>query len=183
MSIKVVAKFILKNYMSPRDWAQLDHDEDTRTLREYTELFEDFPEDALINKVKELLETLLKNNNFEGQTKVTVDNNREKYTLVREGTSEAEFKKLVKDFNENEGSLLEDENAQFGIGYIYLDIVPGSYNANMMEGGSRKRRRRKQRKSRKSKSKKVVRVKKVMLNENINIYTFTPFHIYNLISY
>jgi len=39
--------------MSPRDWAQLDHEEDTRTLREYTELFEDFPEDALINKVKE----------------------------------------------------------------------------------------------------------------------------------
>jgi len=140
--------------MSPRDWAQLDHEEDIRTLREYTELFEDFPEDALINKVKELLETLVKNNNFEGQTKVTVDNNREKYTVIREGTTEAEFKKLVKEFNENEGSILEDENAHFGIGYIYLDIVPGSYNANMMEGGSRKSRRRKQHKSRKSRKSK-----------------------------
>ena len=153
MSIKVIPKFILKNYMSPRDWAQLDHEEDTRTLREYTELFEDFPEDALIHKVKELLETLVKNNNFEGQTKVTVDNNREKYTVVREGTTEAEFKKLVKEFNENEGSLLEDENAHFGIGYLYLDIVPGSYNANMMEGGSRQRKSRKS-KSKKSRSKK-----------------------------
>ena len=154
MSIKVISKFILKKYMNERDWAHLDHDEDTRTLREYTEQFEDFPEDALIHKVKELVETLLKNNNFEGQTKVTVDNNREKYTLVREGTSEAEFRKLVKDFNENEGSLLEDENAQFGIGYLYLNIVPGSYNANMMEGGSKKRKSKKSRKQRKSKGKK-----------------------------
>jgi hypothetical protein len=131
-------------------------------LRQYTAQNEDFPEDPLIHKVKELLETLLKNNNFEGQTKITVDNNREKYTLVREGTSEAEFRQLVKDFNENEneGSLLEDENAHFGIGYLYLNIVPGSYNANMMEGGSRKSRRRKQRKSRKSKSKKSRKSKK-----------------------
>ncbi len=131
-------------------------------MRQYTAQNEDFPEDPLIHKVKELLETLLKNNNFEGQTKITVDNNREKYTLVREGTSEAEFRQLVKDFNENEneGSLLEDENAHFGIGYLYLNIVPGSYNANMMEGGSRKSRRRKQRKSRKSKSKKSRKSKK-----------------------
>ena len=159
MSIKVIPKFILKNYMNERDWAQLDHEEDTRTLREYTSQNEDFPEDALIHKVKELVETLVKNNNFEGQTKVTVDNNREKYTVVREGTTEAEFKKLVKEFNENEGSLLEDENAHFGIGYIYLDIVPGSYNANMMVGGSRKHKQR--RKSRKSlKSKKSRKSKK-----------------------
>jgi hypothetical protein len=153
MSIKVIPKFILKKYMNERDWAQLDHEEDTRTLRQYTAQNEDFPEDALIHKVKELLETLVKNNNFEGQTKVTVDNNREKYTVIREGTTEAEFKKLVKDFNENEGSILEDENAHFGIGYIYLDIVPGSYNANMMEGGSRKSKSKKS-KSKKSKSKK-----------------------------
>ena len=98
MSIKVIPKFILKKYMNERDWAQLDHEEDTRTLREYTAQNEDFPEDALINKVKELLETLVKNNNFEGQTKVMVDNNREKYTVVREGTTEAEFRQLVKDF-------------------------------------------------------------------------------------
>jgi hypothetical protein len=162
MSIKVIPKFILKKYMNERDWAQLDHEEDTRTLREYTAQNEDFPEDALINKVKELLETLVKNNNFEGQTKVMVDNNREKYTVVREGTNEAEFKKLVKEFNENEGSLLEDENAHFGIGYLYLDIVPGSYNANMIEGGSKKRKSKtsKGKKSRSKKNKRKNKTKK-----------------------
>lgn len=154
MSIEVIPKFILKNYMNPRDWAQVDHDEDRRTLRQYTNQNENFPEDALNNRVKELLEALLKNN-FEGHAKVSIDNNREKYTLVREGTSEAQFKKLIlEDFQELEYDLLEDENTQFGIGYLYLDIVPGSYNANMMAGCSRRRRKNKSKKSRKSKKNK-----------------------------
>ena len=130
MSIKVIPKFLLKNYIDENEWDDIDHFEESLTLCEYIEQIEDFPEEALINKVKEQFNALL-TWEFEGQTKVIIDNNRENYTLMRERTSEAQFKQLLDEFNAYEYGILKDENARFGTGFIYLDIVPNSYNVNI----------------------------------------------------
>jgi len=130
MSIKVIPIFLLKKYIDENEWNDIDHFEDSVTLSEYIEQIDDFPDEALINKVKEQFNALL-TWEFKGQTKVIIDNNRDIYTLMREGTSEAQFKQLLDEFNAYEYGILKDENAQFGTGFIYLNIVPNSYTVNI----------------------------------------------------
>jgi len=131
MSIKVIPKFLLKKYIDENEWDDIDdYEEESVPLRQYIEQIEDFPEEALINTSKEHLKSLL-TWEFEGQTKVIIDNNRENYTLMREGTSEAQFKQLLDEFKAYEYGILKDENARFGTGFIYLDIVPNSYTVNI----------------------------------------------------
>ncbi len=131
MSIKVIPKFLLKKYIDENEWDDIDdYEEESVPLRQYIEQIEDFPEEALINTSKEHLKSLL-TWEFEGQTKVIIDNNRENCTLMREGTSEAQFKQLLDEFKAYEYGILEDKNARFGTGFIYLDIVPNSYNVNI----------------------------------------------------
>jgi len=125
MSIKVQAKFLLYKYFAKKSHMNLD-ETNAMTLSEY--IAKTFmkkskeTQEALIDSVKERLNALL-TWEFEGETSVDVDEgDHDIYILRREGTSEAQFKQLVKDFNQNEYCLLDDKEALFGDGFIHLDI-------------------------------------------------------------
>ena len=132
MSIKVIPKFLLYDYIE--DTLDLD-DDDAVPLSEYYVQVEDFPFGALIEEVKRRLNALL-TWEFEGETSVVLDEeDRDIYTLRREGTSEAEFKELIEIFNTTDYCALDDKRTLFGRGNIHLDIVPNSYNAVVNAAG------------------------------------------------
>ena len=157
MSIKVVPKFLLRNYIGEEDWeeARDNIEEEALTLKEYTEQVEipDDTQNALINKVKDLFSQLL-SWEHEGETNVDYDIDSGIYKLIRPGTSEAEFRQLIIVFNDVDDGILNDANARFGTGYIYLDTVPNSYSANINNQGGKRKNIKKRSVRRKSKQRK-----------------------------
>lgn len=150
MSIKVIPKFLLRYIYDEDEWEEAmdDEIEHAMTLKEYTQqvYIPDDTQNALINKVKERFSELLRLEH-EGETNVEYDTDSGIYKLIRPGTTQEEFTQLLDNFH----GVLNSQTAPYGTGFIYLDIVPDSYNANI--GGGNK-------KYKKYKKKRSVRIRK-----------------------